>query len=348
MSENKIVITKTDLEKAEVQEKVETQRNIRRIAADYEQKISTGTVVGKLNRNSNDVWNGVSAKSDIVSYLVGGLLAGLVGWAVQEALTPTRTTGNVYTSTMMFTATIGVFLGLGLGAMDGILEKSSQKALKGGAIGIVIGIFGGGIAGLMGQYVYILLLSTGSKDLQTYMFARTIAWGIVGLIIGIVPGVSIQAWKKIRNGLLGGLIGGALGGALFDPIGLLIDSGNVSRLVGICIIGGGIGILISLAEEMFKEAWLLVESGPLKGKQFILYKNPTRIGSSQECEIYLFKDTSILPIHVSLHVDGKNNSISIQDSQAILRINGQQLNNSKLTNNDIIEVGHYSFRYCEK
>jgi MFS family permease len=347
MSGTKIVITKDDLKKPSVQAQVNTQRNIRRMAADFTQNPATGgIVVGQVARSNSQLSS--SGTSDTIYYLIAGLSAGLFAWAASEIQTSVYSPANVYASTMIFTSIIGVFFGLGLGAIDGVVEHSSQKALKGAAIGLFIGFFGGGISGLFGQFVYSFLLSTGSRDLSNFIFARTIAWGVVGIIIGTVPGVSLQAGKKIRNGMLGGVIGGAIGGALFDPIGIFLQSGVVSRLVGISITGGAMGVLISLTEEMMKEAWLLVEQGPLKGKQFILYKNPTRLGSSPNCEIYLFKDPSIFPEHTAINILSNGNSISTLNPKAQLQINGQTTGNSMLKHGDQISIGQYVFSYREK
>ena len=62
------------------------------------------------------------------------------------------------------------------------------------------------------------------------------------------------------------------------------------------------GLFVGLVESLTKDAWLLMIVGPLKGKQFIVYKNPTRIGSSPKCEIYLFKDPAIDPFHATINI----------------------------------------------
>ena len=55
-----------------------------------------------------------------------------------------------------------------------------------------------------------------------------------------------------------------------------------------------IGVVTALAtalvENAAKTGWLRVLTGLIAGKQFILYRNPTYVGSSPDCEIYLFKD----------------------------------------------------------
>ncbi len=57
-------------------------------------------------------------------------------------------------------------------------------------------------------------------------------------------------------------------------------------------------------ESALKDRWLYVTAGPLAGKQFILYKSETSIGSRQESDIYLFKDANILPRHAVIQING--------------------------------------------
>ena len=94
------------------------------------------------------------------------------------------------------------------------------------------------------------------------------------------------------------VIGAGLGGLLFDPISLFTgDGAELSRVIGMTIVGGFTGMAIGLVENALKDQWLYVASGPLAGKQFILYQNDVTVGKDQACEIYLFKDPDILDHH---------------------------------------------------
>jgi hypothetical protein len=62
---------------------------------------------------------------------------------------------------------------------------------------------------------------------------------------------------------------------------------------------------MGLVESAPKDRWLYVVAGPLAGKQFILYKSETSIGSRQESDIYLFKDPNILPRHAVISIGGE-------------------------------------------
>src|SRR5207302_6924882 len=107
-----------------------------------------------------------------------------------------------------------------------------------------------------------------------------------------------------QYGVLGGVIGSGIGGFLFDPISFLTHGGGASRAVGLSLFGLSTGIAMGLVESALKDRWLYVAAGPLAGKQFILYKPATVLGSQQTNDVYLFKDTSILPQHATIHLRG--------------------------------------------
>src|SRR6267142_3855428 len=110
--------------------------------------------------------------------------------------------------------------------------------------------------------------------------------------------------KKMLYGMLGGAIGAGLGGIVFNPIAILTHGGAASRAVGFGLVGLATGVAVGLVESALKDRWLYVTAGPLAGKQFILYKPRTLIGSDQKCDIYLFKDSNILKEHAVVEIAG--------------------------------------------
>ena len=116
---------------------------------------------------------------------------------------------------------------------------------------------------------------------------------MLGLFLGIGYGLAARNPKKLIVGMLGGLIGGVIGGALFHPIRHLANNAAVGKLVALIAIGVVAGLATGLLENVIKAGWLKVTTGIIAGKQFILYRNPTYIGSSPDCQIYLFKDTQV-------------------------------------------------------
>jgi hypothetical protein len=133
---------------------------------------------------------------------------------------------------------------------------------------------------------------------------------------------------------------------IFDPISFATKTGGVSRAVGFGLLGLATGVAIGVVESALKDRWLYVASGPLAGKQFILYKPITTIGSSQSSDIYLFKDTSILPQHGIIELRGAQTFIR---SAGTVFVSGAPVRNQRaLQSGDLIQIGRYAFHFRER
>ena len=175
--------------------------------------------------------------------------------------------------------------------------------------------------------------------------ARGIAWMVFGAAGGVVYGIVGQSTKKGTYGVLGGAIGAGLGGVVFDPIAMATHVGGVSRAVGFALVGLATGVGMGLVESALKDRWLYVVAGPLAGKQFILYKSETSIGSRQESDIYLFKDPNILPRHAVISISGAR--VMLHAEGSVLWA-GQPVHSRVLQDGDLLQLGRYAFRYKEK
>src|SRR5262249_50516306 len=138
---------------------------------------------------------------------------------------------------------------------------------------------------------------------------RSVAWALIGAGLGLGMNLARSTPAQLRNSLLGGTLGGALGGLFFDPIdrfaqASLFTGGEVARLVGVVAVGLAVGLFVALVERLAREAWLKVLTGPLAGKSFVLYRTPTRLGSSPDADIYLYKDAEISADHALIHRAG--------------------------------------------
>lgn len=64
------------------------------------------------------------------------------------------------------------------------------------------------VGGGIGQILYSAMGGgTFAISMGMQVLARTLAWGLVGLFIGLGQGISFRSSKKIINGLIGGMIG---------------------------------------------------------------------------------------------------------------------------------------------
>ena len=102
---------------------------------------------------------------------------------------------------------------------------------------------------------------------------------------------------------------------------------------------------MGVVESALKDRWFYVTAGPLAGKQFILYKPQTSIGSNQQSDIYLFKDPTILPSHAILSANGARMSLR---AAGPVFIAGVPVSTRVLTDGDLVQIGRYTFRYKEK
>jgi hypothetical protein len=82
-----------------------------------------------------------------------------------------------------------------------------------------------------------------------------------------------------------------------------------------------------------------VLTGPLRGKAFILYHNPTIIGASPSANIYLFKDPKIAPEHVALQRVGNGYELIQSRSDAPVSVNQLPVHRRRLVSGDQIILG---------
>src|SRR5258708_26807962 len=215
--------------------------------------------------------------------------------------------------------------------------------LLGAIFGAVISV----IAGIVFLICVSFVAGVGAQTARNPAFwvARGIAWMVLGVAPGAVYGIIGLSSKKASYGILGGVIGAGLGGMLFDPIALLTKGGAASRGVGFALLGMATGIAMGLVESALKDRWLYVTAGPLAGKQFILYKPRTVIGSDQKCDIYLFKDSNILKEHAIVELAGSRIMLL---AIGATYVNGQPVRQQVLMSGVVVQIGRYAFRYQER
>jgi hypothetical protein len=281
---------------------------------------------------------------------VAGLLGAVAGWAIAE---PGFVDGGGAPrwGNLLFIPIIITLMCVGFGISESIVERSVKKALLRGVLALPLGLFLGFIFDLIAEMIYNIGLricyEAGIQSIRNPVIwiNRGIAWMIFGAAGGVVYGIVGQSSKKGKYGVIGGMVGAGLGGVVFDPIAFLTHGGAPSRAVGFALVGVATGVGMGLVESALKDRWLYVTSGPLAGKQFILYKSETRIGSSQDSDIYLFKDPNILPRHAVIEIAGAR--VQLRATGAVFWA-GQSVQSRVLQDGDLLQVGRYSFRYKEK
>lgn len=342
MSEIRIKIGSKDLFAPEVEEYLETQSYLTR----------------EIDAGDEQSWFTRLMYSNWLYLAFWGMIGGLVGWGILEPFMDDNTLEDEsqVAAILLFPVVAGC-VGLFLGAAEGVMCRNAMRAFTSGIVGLGVGFVGGLIALIPTGIVFLIMtrialsfwknpqpdqMPTGLA-LLILMMGRAAAWAIVSIPAGIGQGIAIRERKVIVNGLLGAVLGGFLGGLLFDPISLVLISADgqatYSRGVGFAVIGCVVGLLIGLVEGWTKTAWLLMKKGPLAGKQFILYKDKTILGSSPKAEVYLFKDDAIEPRHVMIYNRGGRFEIEDCNTPDGTYVNGVAVKKAYLTHGDQIVLG---------
>jgi hypothetical protein len=316
--------------------------------------------------------------SSIFYTATAGALGALLGWGLVEPFWGERQMAQirdfqqlgwfVAMTVLLEIATAGG-AAAAIGAVEGAVSRNWSRALVGAMIGLGIGAAGAVVLFFPCGMIYNLLCSGagiigdapqvgGRYDLNranmmgqvAWLVARALAWAPIGVVVGLGPAIQMRSKKLAFNGIIGGLIGAFLGGLLFNPLYQIFkgDEAWLSRAFGFAVIGVGTGAMIGLVENLAKSAWLHVRAGALEGKQFILYKNPTVLGSSPKCEIFLFKDEEIEPKHAAIHQYGNRYEIEDLDSPAGTFVNGRKITRQPLKNGDRIYIGETVLDFSEK
>jgi hypothetical protein len=280
---------------------------------------------------------------------MAGLIGATLAWAMAEPAFmdgQARRWGNIWMIPMVVTLQC-----VGFAIAESLVERSPKKAVVRGLLALPLGVVMAFVFDFAAEIIFrigvTIAAGAGAQSFRNPAFwiARGVAWMVFGAAGGVVYGIVGQSSKKTQYGALGGVIGAGIGGMIFDPIVMLTKGGAASRGVGFALLGVATGVAIGLVESALKDRWLYVTAGPLAGKQFILYKGRTLIGSDQKCDIYLFKDPNVLPEHAVVEIAGSRVQFR---ALGPAYVSGQPVKLQVLQSGNAVQIGRYSFRYSER
>lgn len=347
-----IRITTSDLQRPEINDYVEMQKYLQRD-------------VGEIGRQP---WLIRVIYANWFYLSIASAIGGLAAWACTE---PFINDNEILTEEDLSIADILVFpavaagIGLFLGAAEGLICRNPLRAVRCAAVGLGVGFVGGLLAFVPTGIVFAIMSGIGEQlwaeqgtdspaglALLVYMMGRGAAWAISSIPAGMGQGIALGERKVVINGVVGGVLGGLVGGLLFDPIYLVLtaDDGQAtySRAVGFATIGLFVGLFVGLVEGWTKTAWLLMRKGPLAGKQFIMFKDTTVLGSSPKADIYLFKDDAIEPRHALITNRGGRFEIEDCNTPDGTYVNGIPVTRTILRDGDKIVLGKTVLEFSVK
>ncbi len=290
---------------------------------------------------------------------MAGLLGGAIGWIPVEivnhghSLTQAESAWLIYGNLFVMAILAGVIGGLITASDDQsftITEPMKRRAIRGFIICFLLSIpatwfsnvafssileAGGWVGGQQGAIFYLIL-------------ARLVGWTLMGMMLGLGVGLATSSLRNALKGAAGGWVGGFAGGLVFDPIGMLSSSGMLSRLIGFSAVGFAIGLFIGLAHELTKTAWLVVEAGRLRGRQYRIDGPTVTIGRAEENAIGLFGDPGVQARHAVLERKGELCTIRNLAVQAGTIVNGARIETATLNDGDRIRMGDYELSFHER
>jgi hypothetical protein len=284
---------------------------------------------------------------------------------VDAALTMEQLASRSTAAAMLLFPVVAALVGLAIGAIDGLICRLPPRALLSGGVGLLIGFIGGFVSHILAGLVYTPLnklamghLETDTGDITGFgmfvqMIGRGTAWMLAGVAMGLGQGIALRSKRLLLYGLIGGVVGGLLGGLLFDPLDLLLlgrdkPSAHWARFAGIAIIGACVGAMIGVVELLARDAWLRMTQGPLAGKEFLIFKDLLKVGSSPRSDIYLFNDPAVAAHHATIRALGEECEIEASSREHPLLVNDRVVKSSRLRHGDQITIGKTMFLFQKK
>jgi pSer/pThr/pTyr-binding forkhead associated (FHA) protein len=287
---------------------------------------------------------------------LAGLLGGAVGWIPVEiathghSITDQQSTWTVIGGIVSVALVAGMIGGMILAAEDNALEitpLAKRRFLLGFIVCLVLAL----PETYYSDLIFSKILRAGGWSVdhpgsELYLVAgRLIGWTLMGLMLGVGVGLASLSMSNVLKGALGGLIGGLVGGAGFDLIGSFSQSGLASRLIGFCVIGLAIGFFIGLVHQLTKSAWLAVEAGRVKGRQFRLEGGSVALGRAEENAIGLFGDPGVQARHAVIFHQGDSYTLKNLAVQAGTLVNGNRIETVQLRDGDRVKISNYELTF---
>ncbi len=304
---------------------------------------------------------------------VAGLAGGAIGWLPVEIasnghnLTDAMTTGDIIAAYLTMAILSGMIGGLILASDEQKIELTPTVRNR-FILGFVVCFILALPANYYSNIVFSEILNFGGwgtghpGSIGFLIFGRVVSWMMMGTMLGAgvgiagffgsaVPPIKALAGSinfpaiNIIKGAAGGWIGGVAGGLTFDLINQMTGGGLASRLIGLSLIGLAIGLLIGLVQELTKAAWLTVDAGRLKGRQYRLEGAISSIGRAEENPVGLFGDSAVQARHAVIERRGNDyvlRGLAVADGTFV---NGERIESAKLHDCDSIRIGSYEMSF---
>lgn len=295
-----------------------------------------------------------SGRNGVTVGAAAGLASGVLASVIQGLIVP------VAPSTFDAALLVGILsalLAASLSAWRAATQSAWREAASRGVLGLSVGAVAGllSVAGADGAWVAL-----ADRPGPAPIGALVVVWAIVAVGVGVASGILQRSTRAVVAGVVGGALGGALGGLVHGAVGaravqtgswravLIVDGLHPGTLVAVCVASMLIGASIGLAEQVLKARWLTVIEGPLRGRELLVTRPETIIGSASTCGLVLSGDEAVHPSHAVVEMSAGE---VVLRPVGTVRLNGllrDPGNSEKLANGDVIQVGGSFIRFRER
>lgn len=348
MDRIKLTITADELSRPEVDERLEAQRNHRSTLDHFESAqviVPTSESASWLARP----WLVLGA-----SAAVGAALAGLAWWGLSllGVISPQAIDLGAEFRT--------IDEALAVGRLDSATANAAREALRasGGVwLAAMWSLLAGSMVllacierlvdrdrlGALRRLAVVAPMAAGLVALSGW-FASDIGWVLAGIVAGMMPGVLDRIGRRALLGAGCGLLGGLLAAGLATVLPTHIGFAALAAMAG----AGVIGITLGLAETRQKLGRLHVEQGLIAGKSFLLYRDPTLLGSAPNSHIYLFRDREVGRRHAAIRKVPGGYEIENLPLGGPTLLNDRPVGRARLRAGDRLRLGRTVLRFSEQ
>lgn len=248
--------------------------------------MANNETIDKLLRNKKVLFAGAAA--------CGGLLSGIL-------CTMFLNMNSAFLSWVVTGALDAAFIGAAVVYAQNYYQTKSFKISSGLKQAIKKGLLIGSIGGI-GALVAMYVLGSGN-------FGRFIGWGISGGVAGYVVSGQVPNLKQ-STAIWAGAIG-----AMVGCMAMFMDFGYS---LGVATTGAAIGLMVAVAEVMFRKNWLDVEiysaplgtglnlAKPIHQFTVTLGKDPITVGTIEGMDVqYKYDPAAATPHAASIYVEGE-------------------------------------------
>ena len=309
------------------------------------------------------IGGGAINRRELAFKAMAGLIGGAIGWFPVElathghSLTENETTWNF----------VAVFAAMAIlsGAVGGLINAAELQTLefnRAVKLRFVVGFGVCLVLGLVSNYfsdeAFTSILNAGGwrpgqpGSIAYLIVARVVGWVLMGTLLGVGVGLAgfslgnlARTIQNVVKGAAGGFVGGFIGGLSFDLVSVASGGGLAPRLLSFSLLGLLIGLFIGLVQELTKSAWLGVEAGRLRGRQFRLEGATVMIGRAEENPVGLFGDPGVQPRHAVIERRADGYALKNLAVQAGTLVNGNRVETVDLHDGDRIRISNYELSF---